>query len=504
MGLWTRRGVLAGLLATVALPVRGEAPKTSLRPKARPLRGAAKVKAAAKPTSIKEIVAASGLTGSTSIVVADAFSGKILESHQPLKTLPPASVTKAVTALYALHHLGSEFRTQTQVVATGPIANGVVQGDLVLVGGGDPQLDTDGLAKLAKAVRGRGITGVTGAFRVYSGALPYQQVIDRAQPDHVGYNPAISGLNLNFNRVYFEWKRQGGSYAVTMDARTKRLRPQVRGVRMGIVDRAGPLFAYRAKSGARGEEWTVMRGALGKGGGRWLPVRDVDSYVGEVFRTVAAGEGVRLPAAQTAKRRPKGTVLAAINSGTLREQARGMLKFSTNLTAEVMGLTTTRQRGSGAKTLAASAREMTNWTRRAFGVSKAKFVDHSGLGDASRVSGGDMVKLLAKSGWNGPLRPVLKDIQLVNSKGKPAPIEGVSVFAKTGTLNFASSLAGFIECPNGRKLAFAIFTADMGRRAKIKKADRERPEGGRAWARRSKRMQQKLLRHWALTYGVEG
>ena len=245
-----------------------------------------------------------------------------------------------------------------------------------------------------------------------------------------------------------------------------------------------------------------MRGALGKGGGRWLPVRNIDAYVGEVFRAVAAQQGLKLPAARSTGSLPNGTVVAQEVSGTLYDQTQAMLKFSTNLTAEVTGLTATRQRGASATSLAASGREMTNWVKQAYGASGVKFVDHSGLGDASRVSANQMLQILARSGWNGPLRPALKTIKLVNSKGRAAPIEGVTVLAKTGTLNFASALAGYSDTPNGQKLSFAIFTADMGKRAQIKKADRERPAGSATWRKRSKAMQQKLLRRWALEYGV--
>lgn len=495
----TRRFLLSALFASAAMPVLAEAPVTSLRPKARPLRGAAKVKAEHKQKGIKQIVAEAGLSGAVSIVVADA-SGKVLEAHTPDTSLPPASVTKAVTALYALQHLGSRHRYGTNVIATGPVVGGIVQGDLVVAGGGDPHLDTDGLANLAKAVAQKGIRGVTGGLKIYGGALPYQRVIDDKQPDHVGYNPSLSGLNLNFNRVYFEWKRSGNGYTTTMDARTKRLRPRVRGIEMDIVNRQAPLFTY--KKSTKNEQWTVMRGALGKGGGRWLPVRQIDTYVGEVFRSVAAQQGIKLPSAKTAKSLPRGSVIAQEVSGTLFDQTKAMLKFSTNLTAEVTGLTATRKRGASVKNLTGSAREMTNWAKSAYGVKGIKFVDHSGLGDASRVSANQMLQILARSGWNGPLRPVLKKIKLVNSKGRPAPIEGVTVLAKTGTLNFASALAGYIDTPNGQKLSFAIFTADMGKRAKIKKADRERPAGSATWRKRSKAMQQRLLRRWALEYGV--
>ncbi len=496
--LFTRRFIVAGLLATTAIPACAEAPETSLRPKKRPLRGAAKVKAEHTQKGLQQIVAEAGLSGTVSIVVADA-SGRVLEAETPNASLPPASVTKAVTALYSMQHLGSDFRYSTRVIATGPVSNGIVQGDLVVAGGGDPHLDTDGLANLARGVAQRGIKGITGRLRIYSGALPYQRQIDKSQPDHVGYNPSMSGLNLNFNRVYFEWKRTGNGYATTMDARTNTQRPTVRGVKMQIVNRQAPLFTYK---GGDSEQWTVMRGALGKGGGRWLPVRNIDNYVGEVFRSVAAQQGVKLPSAKATNSLPNGTVVAQETSGSLFKQTQAMLKYSTNLTAEVTGLTATRQRGASATTLAGSAREMTSWVKQAYGVNGVKFVDHSGLGDASRVSASQMLKILARSGWNGPLRPALKEIKLVNSKGRNAPIEGVTVLAKTGTLNFASALAGYIDTPNGQKLTFAIFTADMGKRAKIKKADRERPAGSATWRKRSKAMQQKLLRRWALEYGV--
>lgn len=491
---------MAGLLASSALPAFADPPRTSARPKARPLRGAAGVKAATPKTSLAEILRDSGLSGQSSIVVAEAGSGKVLEAHNGDKPLPPASVTKAVTALYALHNLGRDFRYTTRLVTNGSIRGDTLKGDLILAGGGDPHLDTDGLAKLAKALRARGLRKITGRFRVWGGALPYQRVIDASQPDHVGYNPSISGLNLNFNRVYSEWKRAGTGYSTTLDARSERIRPQVRGIRMAVVDRKAPTYTYKKDGNI--EHWTVMRGALGKGGGRWLPVREVDAYVGEVFREIANQQGIRLPKARVATSAPRGAVLAQEVSSPIAAQVRAMLKFSTNLTAEVIGLTTTRQRGSSAKTLAASAREMTSWARTSFGVQGAKFADHSGLGDGSRIAGSEMVRILTRSGWNGPLRAVLKDIKLVNSKGKPAPIAGVAVKAKTGTLNFASALAGYIECPNGRRLAFAIFSADMKRRAAISRAQRERPEGGRAWRRRAKALEQKLLRYWALEYGV--
>lgn len=496
----TRRQILAGLMITAALPACAEAPATSPRPQGRPLRGAVKIKAQYPSAPLAQIVREAGISGTHSIVVADARTGRVLEEFGGAAALPPASVTKSVTALYALYTLGPGHRYATRVIGTGPVADGVLKGDLILAGGGDPHLDTDGLVALARDLKARGVSRIVGEFRVWSGALPYQRSIDPGQPDHLGYNPAISGLNLNFNRVYFEWKRAGNGYRTTMDARTDRHRPAVRGIDIAVQNRGGALFTYSDKGGR--ESWTVRRNALGKAGGRWLPVRRPDTYAGEVFRTVAAAQGVSLPSPRATSAQPKGTVLAEQASASLGEQVRAMLKYSTNLTAEVTGLSATVHRGGAARSLAASAKEMTRWLRQTYGVTAARFDDHSGLGPGSRISAAEMCHILSGAGWNGPLRPFLKDIPLVNANGKRAPIEGVAVVAKTGTLNFVSALSGYIDCPNGDKLAFAIFSADLQKRRGLSKSQRERPEGGARWRKRAKAMQQKLLRRWALEYGV--
>ncbi len=160
------------------------------------------------------------------------------------------------------------------------------------------------------------------------------------------------------------------------------------------------------------------------------------------------------------------------------------------------------KRGIRVSSLRGSAQAMTKWLETQYGVRGAKFVDHSGLGSDSRISAHEMARLLVNAKWGGPLRPIMKEITIRNAKWQKAPMPGAKVVVKTGTLNFASALAGYVTCPNGRKLVFAIFTADMKKRSKIAKKDRERPPGARAWARRSRVMQHQLLRYWVLKYGT--
>ena len=488
-----RRAVLGGLLSGVASAAMAGAPPTSLRP--RPRGRLLPRRAVAAPETLIE---QAKISGQVSFAVADADTGEILETRSPLLRQPPASVAKTVTTLYALETLGPAYRFQTRLVATGPVEEGAVKGDLVLQGGGDPTLDTDALAALARDLKSYGIERVAGRFLVDASALPDLPHIDPGQPNHVGYNPAISGLNLNFNRVFFEWKRGAGGYDLTMDARSARYRPRVSIAQMEVVDRAHPVYTYSESAGR--DAWTVSKKALGSGGGRWLPVRRPGGYAGEVFHTIARAEGIAL--SKPTPGQGSGAVLAQHSSAELSVILQDLLKYSTNLTAETVGLTATRARGAPDGSLAASARAMSDWAIERHAVRHMALVDHSGLGPDSRVSARAMLQMLLSSGWDGPLRPLLKPVRFKDERGRPMRNHPVEAVAKTGTLNFVSGLAGYFQVPGGRRMAFAIFAADLPRRAAIPPQNRERPPGARPWAVRARALQQDLIERWAQLYGA--
>ncbi|WP_319824377.1 D-alanyl-D-alanine carboxypeptidase/D-alanyl-D-alanine-endopeptidase [Thalassovita sp.] len=482
----------AGFLA--ASPAFAAPPVLSLRPHIRP----DSIHKLAEPAG-EALIARARLSGEVSFAVAEATTGRVLENRVAETGLPPASVTKVVTALYALEHLGAAHRFRTRLITTGPVVDGIVQGDLVLAGGGDPMLDTDALAALASRLKKSGVRGVQGRFLVWGGAVAYARQIDPEQPEHVGYNPAVSGLSLNFNRVHFEWKRAGKGWGVTMDARSDRHRPDVQMATMAVVQRDMPVYTYRDKGGM--DSWTVASSALGNGGARWLPVRRPDIYAGEVFRTFARAHGIELKPETPVGALPAGTTLATHESDTLREILRGMLKYSTNLTAELVGMAATQARLGKTPDLQGSAREMSRWAAQRLGMTRARLVDHSGLGDGSRMSSLDMVRALVAARQSGPLPDLLKSVVMRDEKGRPQKSHPIAVRAKTGTLNFVSALAGYLSAPDGSELAFAIFTADTPRRDRLSVAERERPQGGRQWNARSKSLQQALLQRWGALYG---
>jgi len=490
----TRRGLLGGGLAALGAFASGaamaQAPARSLRPVLRPSDlGRPKV------PSGEDLVSAARLDARVGYTVADATTGKVLETRAGDEALPPASVAKALTAMYALDVLGPDHRFATEVLATGPVEDGVLRGDLVLAGGGDPTLETDHLATLADGLRDAGVREVTGAFIVWGGALPFETTIDVEQPDHVGYSPAVSGLNLNYNRVHFEWRKAGKGWEVSMDARSARYRPDVTVAKMRVANRDLPVYTYDDTDGA--DAWTVAQGQLGNGGARWLPVRKPELYAGEVFRTFARSHGIVLPEAlATRGARPEGSTLARHESGDLAGILKDMLLYSTNLTAEAVGMSASMARFGALASMKDSAAAMNFWAETELGLATPALVDHSGLGGDNRITTEDMVRALVAAHGRGRLPDLLKSIA---PRDDSLPLD---IHAKTGTLNFVSGLAGFVTAADGTDLAFAIFAADVPRREALPEAQRERPSGGREWNGRARLLQHALIARWGKLYAM--
>ncbi|WP_159965952.1 D-alanyl-D-alanine carboxypeptidase/D-alanyl-D-alanine endopeptidase [Profundibacterium mesophilum] len=476
--------ILGALLAGAADVALAKVPDGTIRPRRR---GDGAVRAAATP--VAQIVEAARLDGAVSFVVADAVTGEVLEAFQPNLPQPPASTAKALTTLYGIDKLGLSHRFVTQVVGTGPIINGRLEGDLILVGGGDPGLDTRALGAMAKQLKRDGLREVAGHFRLHNKALPEIYEIDPEQPDHVAYNPGVGALNLNYNRVHFEWKRAGTGYEVGMGAPAVGYAPEIAFSTMEVVDRSAPIYTL-VTTDTR-DAWTVAKTALGSGGSRWLPVRKPALYTGEVFQTVVQSLGIMMQGAILPAQSAEGTVLARHESAPLSEILKDMLEYSTNATAEIVGLSASSKAfGASVPGLRQSAALMNDWLNDGAGPRGAVLTDHSGLGDDSRISAADMARAMVLSGYDGELRQLMKPFRVVDDNS-------IKVDAKTGTLNFVSALTGYVARPGRTPLAFAIFCSDVERREALAMEQRERPEGGRAWLGRARTLQRRLLRRWA-------
>ncbi|MFN3277761.1 MAG: D-alanyl-D-alanine carboxypeptidase/D-alanyl-D-alanine-endopeptidase [Paracoccus hibiscisoli] len=450
-----RRRFLA-LMGAALAPLPLSAQGLDLRPRARP---------APDP---RGIVARAALPGRVAYALSDGREALAL--GRAAAPLAPASTMKAITAAYALDRLGPTHRFRTRIIRDGDM--------LILAGGGDPVLTTDDLARLADDLAGLGLPAPA-RFGIWGGALPAIPEIAPEQADHLPYNPSVSGMMLNFNRVHLGWTRVGVEHQMSVEARGTALSPRAYTVTAMPGDHAD-LFRYRQD--LEREYWTVSRAAMGRTGSRWLPVRLPELYAADVFQTLCRARGLVLPSPQVLDRLPEGPVLAHHDSPPLQLLLRDMLRYSTNLTAEAIGL-----HASGAADPVASGEAMRVWLDDA--GQGVRLADHSGLSGDSRISPWAMTRILSGPGRDLDLAGLMRDQPLSDAPDAPR------IAAKTGTLNFVSNLAGYVTAPSGAQGVFAIFCTDPARRQGA--IGQELPDGVSTWTARAKAVQADLLGSFA-------
>ncbi|MBV8222055.1 MAG: D-alanyl-D-alanine carboxypeptidase/D-alanyl-D-alanine-endopeptidase, partial [Candidatus Eremiobacteraeota bacterium] len=98
------------------------------------------------------------------VYAVESTTGRVLASHQADREFAPASTFKLLLSAAALHTLGPQYRFKTALLARGDIESGRLDGDLIIVGGGDPTLTSQDLSAAAAAVARAGIRDVRGTL----------------------------------------------------------------------------------------------------------------------------------------------------------------------------------------------------------------------------------------------------------------------------------------------------------------------------------------------------
>src|SRR5262249_54021026 len=103
-------------------------------------------------------------------------------------------------SLAALSILGGEYQFKTTLSHTGVVHRGVLDGDLYLVGGGDPVLSAANLMDFVQALKRAQIQRVNGTLYYDDSALPSSSAIDEVFAVDAAYNGAMGALSSEFNR----------------------------------------------------------------------------------------------------------------------------------------------------------------------------------------------------------------------------------------------------------------------------------------------------------------
>src|SRR5262245_13272103 len=145
----------------------------------------------------------------------DLTDGHPLEAHQSDEPRIPVSTSKIVTTVAALQILGADYHFQTSLLTTGEVREEQLSGNLYLRGGGDPTLTTDDLREFVTALQRAGIKRLAGRFLFDESFLLTTREIESQQPLAVSYNPALSALSVNYNRIQLRWQHQPGAPVFT-------------------------------------------------------------------------------------------------------------------------------------------------------------------------------------------------------------------------------------------------------------------------------------------------
>ncbi|MCZ6863096.1 MAG: D-alanyl-D-alanine carboxypeptidase, partial [Alphaproteobacteria bacterium] len=157
----------------------------------------------AVPADERAIIARSGLPARmVGYVVYDLMERKQLVAKSAGRLFVPASVAKVATTVAALEMLGPDYRFETRVYVNSRKArkggknrktrkNGVLAGDLYLVGGGDPLLTGDHMQKMIQSMAASGLRGVSGGFYYDESLLRTVRQISAQQRDDAPHNTGI-------------------------------------------------------------------------------------------------------------------------------------------------------------------------------------------------------------------------------------------------------------------------------------------------------------------------
>jgi D-alanyl-D-alanine carboxypeptidase/D-alanyl-D-alanine-endopeptidase (penicillin-binding protein 4) len=439
-------------------------------------------------------------------VVLDAATGRPLVEHNADELFVPASVAKIPAVFAAAAILGPQHRFRTRLVLDSA-RPGAVGGALVLVGAGDPFLSSDHLGPLAAALAASGVARVA-RYGFDDSALPVFARIVADQPEGAGFNVGISALGVNFNRVLASLGGRNARAPSVLSV-AEQSRVPTDWITFAARDGSNGPTDLRHQLRPNGEAWTYPAAAPPTQA-VWLPVRNPSFNAAMVFRRVAAGAGVTLPIPQRLRSGP-GQEIAAHESEPVLAIAREALRYSNNLTAELLGLAAARALGARADTLEAAAASLGAWLgQRIPGVDwrGLRLVNHSGLSGDSRASPRQIAAVLAGAQRGafapadiGGLMPALR----VAPADRRARAETVrEIEAKTGTMWFAQGMAGLAATRSGRVIAFCVFAVDWPQRHALDGLGAARPTvappGSGAWQVRTRNLMAQLARQWAGAY----
>ena len=426
--------------------------------------------------SIAAIVEGTRLAGARlGVVVMDATTGRVLYEHDPDVPLNPASNAKVLTAAVALSRLGPQRRFSTGLY--GSAERGVVQGEIVLRGEGDPSLALRDLYDMARELALSGVREVRGDVVVddsFLGAQHLPPAFEQQPGETAVFRSAVSAVSLDRNAM-----------VVRVAAGSDVGAPALVGVdppgyvevvnEVNTTDGGSPSLSVEVTPLADGRERVRVIGNHPLGAPVAVRARRVENpslAAGHALRSMLAVAGVRVTGGvRVATTALSGrALLVRHESAPLATLLQRVGKESDNFYAEMTLLAIaaqpSRDEPAGEVTFERGSARMIDWARRA-GVDTQGMVvrNGSGLFDANRFTARQAASVL-RAAWRDPAirdeyvaqLAVAGDEGTLRGRGRAAGTNGPRrVRAKTGTLRDVIALSGYALAPDpSRSVIFVV------------------------------------------------
>ena len=409
-----------------------------------------------------------------SAIVVDAapgINGKSvpLLSYRASAPANPASVMKLVTTYASLELLGPAYTWATPVFVDGSINNGVLTGNLIIQGKGDPKLVLERLWLLLRRVQSLGIKTITGDILLDRSAFA---VATQNPADFDGeplrpYNAAPDALLVNFKSVVMTFVPNPGAGVASVS-----FEPPLANVQMQATVPLGISAANKTDCGdyrsALQADFSDPFRISFKGlypaacGEKVWPIAYADpaSYAERAVAGMWAEMGGKLAGRVRDGRAPAGLKSAFdITSPSLTEVIRDINKYSNNVMAQQLFLTlsiNSSQRSSPAS-LEASRGVVQGWWRERFGEQDMPVLDNgSGLSRQERVTPQGLARMLQTAYISGAMPELMASLPITGIDGtlrsSRSRVSQGWAHLKSGTLRDATALAGYVHTPSGRRL----------------------------------------------------
>ncbi|MGD0472255.1 MAG: D-alanyl-D-alanine carboxypeptidase/D-alanyl-D-alanine-endopeptidase [Candidatus Velthaea sp.] len=395
------------------------------------------------------------------IAIVDA-NARPLFLRRESRPYTPASTFKVLAAVSALQTFGPKYRFVTEIRSLDNPADGVVSGDLWLVGSGDPTLTSDDLRAGAGSVYRSGLRRVDGALVADASAFGGPEVNPAWEPDDLQYDYAAgtSALSVDQGTVEFHLVPTSPGAPARIDVHPPG--DAVHTVGSIITAYSTELSIERAPSQ---NQFTFSgRVAVGAEQSFFRPVAEMPVYAGRVERAMLAARGVHVRDGVRVGVAPLGGhVLWRHRSQPLAAIVRDMLFTSNNHFAEQLLRAVGAESGVGTER-SGGAVERSLFARDGVPQSGLRIVDGSGLAPTDRIAPISIATLLARTAAQPVGTTLVSALPRVGMEGTVRHRQITDALgrarAKSGHIENVNALVGFVQTRSHGRVAFAFMVND--------------------------------------------